>query len=234
VQPIAQGLKQEGRPIIIECTCGGKCEWKSPYHDWNAYCGKCGARFETHEVSPLYLYALSTQGIGDVTGAAGPSLNQLSPEQRSRAVQIWNNLKGKLKADSKELQFAFIGNPDAFDDDGKSISGRVERVPPKGSFQITAWVAQTAMKRSENIEIECNCGAKHIHGPPYSSDVIQCSSCGTNIGVYVLSGDPGYLVAGDDIQGKRLYPIFGSVYKKPRELSREQYSLILEEMSNGH
>jgi hypothetical protein len=236
MQPIAKGLKQQGRPIIIDCACGGKCEWKLPYHDWFAYCDKCGARFETFEVSPLNLYALSNQGIGDVVGAAGPGLKQLSPERRSRAMQIWNNLKSKLNADDKGLQFAFVGNPDAFDDDGKCISGRVEKVPPPGTFEITAWVAQAAVNRGENIEIECNCGAKHIYEPPYSLEVINCRSCGTNIGIYVLSGDAGYLRAGHEIQGViqwRLYPLFGSIYKKPTELSKEQYSVIVEEMSKS-
>lgn len=233
VQPIAKGLKQQGLPITIDCTCGGKCEWKPPYDEWSAYCANCGARFQTLEVSPLKLYALSAQGTGDVIGAAGPSLKQLSAERRSRLKQIWNNLKNELHADGKGLQFAFIGNPDAFDDHGKSISGRVEKAPPQGTFKITAWVAQAAVNRGETVEIVCNCGAKHFYEPPYSIEVISCSSCGTHIGIYVMSGDTGYLKAGHKVQGKiqwGLYPLFGSIYKKPQELSKEQYNLILADL----
>lgn len=236
MQPIAKGLKEQGAIIIINCGCGGKCEWKPPYHEWFAFCKSCGARFQTFEVSPLNLYALSAQGIGDVVGAAGPNLEQLSPERRRRATQICTNLKGSLETDEKGMQFAFIGNPDAFDDNGRSISGKVERVPPRGIFQIAAWVAQAAMNRSESIEIQCNCGARYKYEPPYSLEVVSCSSCGTKIGIYVVSGDMGYLRGGDDVHGQvewRLYPLFGSIYKRPEQLSKEQYSAILDEMSKG-
>jgi len=229
VQPIAKGLKEHGGPIVIQCGCGGRCEWRPPYHDWFAFCDKCGARFNMPEVSPLNLYALSAQGVGDVIGAAGPSLERLTPERRDRAMQIWKNIKGKLEHGAETMQFAFIGNPDAYDDEAKDISGRVEKVPSRGKFQISAWVAQAAIYRGETIEIECNCGAKHVYGPPYSAEIIACSSCGTKIGIYVLSGDQGYFVAGSEGAWK-LYPLFGSIHNRPKELTKEQYSIILEEM----
>jgi hypothetical protein len=234
VQPIARGLKTAGLPIHLPCNCGGKCIWTSPYFEWFAYCDQCGARFETMEVSPMNLYALSAQGIGDVVGAAGPELEQLTAEQRSRLTQIWKNVKGRLKVDSDELEFVFVGNPDAYDDEGKNTSGTVLRVPKNRSFQICAWVTETAMKSQKTIDIQCNCGATHKFEPPYDVESIHCSACGISIGIYVISGDPGYITAGNKIEGKidwRLFPVFGSIYETPQELSSEQRSLILQEFA---
>ena len=227
IQPITVGLVGGGKPIMFECSCGAHIEWKPPHHQWDNFCDTCGSRFEMTEVSPKACYAISAQGVGDVVGSVAVPLSSLDSERRKKLNEMWRRNKSRLKSNQSHMEFLFVGNIDAADENGRDTSGKLLRVPPKGSWDIGAFVAETALRSGGDVRIECNCGNTLAFTQPFDDEVLACP-CGTHIGIFIVSGDLGYMRGKDPRRGDwKLFPVFGSIFKPVKVLSAAEYKALM-------
>ena len=230
IQPVVSGLIGSTQVISFDCSCGGRIDWKPPHHQWDNYCENCGARFEMTEVSPLACYAISSEGVGEVVGSVACSIDQLSPERRKKLKGIWELNKNRLKREERAMEFLYVGNIDAVDEAGNNPPGQLLRVPPKGLWDIGAMVSGTAVELREKIDVVCNCGTVVVFKKPFVDELLRCPQCNARIGIFVVAGDPGYFVGQDPGGPRKLFPVFGSIYKPVKELTPAEYDAVMKSL----
>ena len=100
--------------------------------------------------------------------------------------------------------------------------------PKKKVFDLYTFVASEALKADEPFRIECNCGGVVVVSPPFQDDFVICPSCEKSIKMFVIEGDPGYIIGADPTGKPMLILVQGSKAKHPDELSQAERDEILE------
>ncbi len=195
VEPITEGLMGSEVTIRFQCNCGASVEWAPPHHDWDNYCRQCGARFQMHEVPPEIGYVVSADKPGDVTGSSATKIVALPADLRAKLRRIWEIHKESL-SEKEGVAFIHITDPENVDENTLEQTIQVLRTPTpeqKATCQLFAWVANAALRSSEDVGIHCNCGTEVPWRSPFQENTLVCPNCGRTIGLMVVSGDPGYI-----------------------------------------
>ena len=95
------------------------------------------------------------------------------------------------------------------------------------SYDQYNFVAGDAVAASKPIELQCKCGGLVTVVPPLQQDYATCPKCGLTIGMVVIAGDPGFMVATPPGGKPKLYGVRGSTKPHPDTLSSEERERIL-------
>ncbi|EHB2906931.1 hypothetical protein JYF42_001596, partial [Campylobacter lari] len=66
---IIKGLIGSNETIELPCKCNNVTHWYPPHKQTNAYCKKCGSRFNFFEIHGNAEYILTTEGPVKVIGS---------------------------------------------------------------------------------------------------------------------------------------------------------------------
>ena len=189
VEPVRQGLIGSLSTLRINCICSSEVEVLPPHHGWDRFCTNCGSRFALHEVSDDVDYVISASGIGDVLGGDATKVAKLDDAAKDKLRRIAD--KQAPKASENEVIFLLITDLLECDEDTLEVLPRVTSTPSDGKSQCTlfAFVSAKSLDRCASIHIQCNCGADVEYQTVAKTNVCQCSSCRTFIGLMGVTGD---------------------------------------------
>ncbi|MEO6387060.1 MAG: hypothetical protein ABIT16_01395 [Croceibacterium sp.] len=190
VEPVRRGLIGSQAKLKITCICGGAVEVPSPHHEWDRYCSICGSRFALHEVSEEVDYVISATGIGDVLGGDATKIADLCGSAKDKLKRI--AAKKAPKATNDGLAFLLITDLLGCDEDTLSVPAQVTSAPSddhRGKCTMFTFVAAKSLERCVSVGIQCNCGADIVYKTADKTNICQCPSCKTFIGLMGVTGD---------------------------------------------
>jgi hypothetical protein len=190
VEPVRQSLIGSRAILSINCICGGKVNVLPPHHEWDRFCPTCGSRFSLHEVSDEVDYVISASGIGDVLGGDATKFAELDDAARAKLIRIAD--RNAPEAANGEVRFLLITDLLSCDEDTLEVPSQVMFAPcndRRGECTVITFVAAKSLKRCALIRIQCNCGAYVDYQTAEQTNLCQCSSCQTVIGLMGVTGD---------------------------------------------
>lgn len=195
VEPVRQSLVGSQVNLEINCMCGGKADIPPPHHEWDRFCQICGSRFALHEVSDNVDYVVSASGIGEILGGDAPKFSDLTDDARKKLQRIAE--KNAPEPANYEVQFLLITDLLGCDEDTLEVPSKVTSAPSddrRGECTLFAFVAAKSLERCKSVKIRCNCGSDVDYQTVEHTNVCQCPSCRTFIGLMGVTGD------GDSVQ----------------------------------
>lgn len=190
VEPVRQGLLGSNEILEIRCMCGGEVQLEPPHHEWNRFCPDCGSRFALHEVDDAVDYVVSATGIGDVLGGDAPKIAELGQATLDKLTRIAATHAPVNEKDG--VSFLLITDLERCDEATMQVPYQVMSGPSdtdRTRCSLMAFVAAKSIERCPIIQITCNCGTAADYRTATGTNVVQCSRCGTHIGLLGVSGD---------------------------------------------
>jgi hypothetical protein len=99
----------------------------------------------------------------------------------------------------------------------------------KKQYDLYTFVAKAALDKGEPFQLHCNCGGIVTIMPPFQDEYVVCPRCEFKIRMFVLEGDPGYVIG--RVKGEpTLLQIQGSKAPHPSTLSKEKRESMLSDL----
>jgi hypothetical protein len=190
VEPVRRGLLGSNEIIGIRCMCGGEVELEPPHNEWDRFCPDCGSRFSLHEVDDAVDYVVSATGIGDVLGGDATKIAELDEAMRDKLTCI---AATRAPVDEKgKVSFLLIRDLERCDETTLEVPSQVTSAPSDTDrirCSLMAFVAAKSIERCPIVRITCNCGTAADYRTANRTNVVQCTGCGTTVGLLGVSGD---------------------------------------------
>ena len=219
---VANDALVAGKEIKIRCICLKWFAWRSPHSRGDLYCSECGTVFRIVRMRHDFGYVIVPQGPADVFGADSPRIDELSETKRSALYAIWENTKNVL-AERQQKRFIpvlLVKDPEGFQ----------LKLPAFRGDELVTFISGNALKNDEGISIECNCAFLSVHLPKLGESVekMKCWACHSNIKLWAVEGDTGYIFGWDNGE-KKLFDVQASAAKPVSRLTAAEKEEILRE-----
>lgn len=97
----------------------------------------------------------------------------------------------------------------------------------KQTFDLYTFVAGAAIERGEPFPLTCNCGGVVTVMPPFQEESVICPACESSIRIFMIEGDPGYIIGKNPNGEPMLIPVQGSSAKPVEAMTEAERQEIL-------
>lgn len=94
-------------------------------------------------------------------------------------------------------------------------------------FDLYTFIAGAALEKGTPFPLRCNCSGVVTIMPPFQDEHVVCPRCEARIKMFVIEGDPGYVIGRDPDGTPRLLPVQGSAMPQPDTISAAERDAIL-------